>query len=276
MLETLDLALKVFRRYARQLLAFLIIGSIPFGVLNFFLTSGFAFESGQNGWVNLMLVLVEAQLGTLFVTSFLGQAMFVGDPKTSVVIREVLNSWAAVFYLHGFLRCAAIVIVLVAFAGIAESIDGAAMLLWFAGLSAALGVLIRVFRPFVTEILILEKAPLRKMPTHEISFGKRSQAMHGPIAGEAISIGIAMFFFSAPLLASFYGTLSNAFELIGVSREIAWFHSGILWQSALWLVAGFWAIVKFLFYIETRIQQEGWEVELKIRAASIKLAGEAL
>jgi hypothetical protein len=277
MLETLDLALKVFRRYAWQLLAYLIIGSAPFGVLNFFLTSGFPFESGQNGWMNLLLVLAEAQLGTIFVTSFLGQAMFVGDPKTSVVVREVLNSWASVFYLHGFLRCAGMVIGLVAIVGIAESIDGAAMLIWFAGLSAALGVLVRVFRPFVTEILILEKAPLRKKkPAHEISFGKRSQAMHGPIAGEAISIGIAMFFFSVPLLVSFYGTLSNAFELIGVPREVAWFHSGVLWQSALWLVAGFWAIAKFLFYIETRIQQEGWEVELKIRAASIKLAGEAL
>ena len=125
MLETLDLALKVLRRYARQLLIFLIIGAVPFGALNFFLTAEFPFESGQNGWMNLLLVLAEAQLGTLFVTSFLGQAMFVGDPKTSVVIREVLHSWASIFYLHGFLRCAGVVIGLVAFAGIAESSDGA-------------------------------------------------------------------------------------------------------------------------------------------------------
>ena len=98
---------------------------------------------------------------------------------------------------------------------------------WFAGLTAGLGVLIRVLRPFVTEILILEKAPWRRKPNHEISFGKRSQAMHGSIGGETISIGLVMLFFSAPLLASFYGTLSNAFELLGIPREVAWVHSGI-------------------------------------------------
>ncbi len=276
LLETLDLALKVLRCYAGQLLSFLILGAVPLGIFNFVLTRTFPFEAGQNGWMNLLLVLTEAQLGTLFVTSFLGQAMFEYEPKTSVVIREVLNNWGAIFYLHVLLRSVGLVIGMVAYACFVDSADWSVVLIWLAGMSAALGILIRTFRPFVAEILILEKARLRKKVTDEISFGKRSQVMHSSIGGEAMSIALVMIFFSFPLLLSFYGTLSNAFELIGVPRDVDWLHSGILWQSALWLVAGFWAIVRFLFYVETRIQQEGWEVELKIRAASIKLAGETL
>ena len=40
---------------------------------------------------------------------------------------------------------------------------------------------------------------------------------------------------------------------------------------ALWTVAGFMAVVRFLSYMDLRIRNEGWEVELLLRAAAERL-----
>ena len=42
---------------------------------------------------------------------------------------------------------------------------------------------------------------------------------------------------------------------------------------AMWLVAGFFTVVRFLGYLDLRIRREGWEVELVMRAESELLAG---
>ena len=40
---------------------------------------------------------------------------------------------------------------------------------------------------------------------------------------------------------------------------------------ALWLVLGFFAVVRFLGYLDLRIRREGWEVELMMRAEGARL-----
>jgi hypothetical protein len=64
-----------------------------------------------------------------------------------------------------------------------------------------------------------------------------------------------------------------------------WFLGGLLaddWQwggivytlyypLALWLVMGFFAVVRFLGYLDLRIRREGWEVELMMRAEAARL-----
>jgi len=44
------------------------------------------------------------------------------------------------------------------------------------------------------------------------------------------------------------------------------------WPLALWFVAGFMTIVRFLQYLDLRIRQEGWEVELRMRAAGARIS----
>ena len=65
----------------------------------------------------------------------------------------------------------------------------------------------------------------------------------------------------------------------------AWFAAGVVtsrWQwgplmvqwlfpAALWLTAVYTAVVKFIGYLDLRIRREGWEVELKVRAAAQEL-----
>ena len=42
--------------------------------------------------------------------------------------------------------------------------------------------------------------------------------------------------------------------------------------AALWLIAGYMAVVRFLNYLDLRIRHEGWEVELRLRAEAVRLA----
>ncbi len=40
---------------------------------------------------------------------------------------------------------------------------------------------------------------------------------------------------------------------------------------ALWLVVGYFTVVRFLAYLDLRIRREGWEVELMMRAEQTRL-----
>ena len=43
---------------------------------------------------------------------------------------------------------------------------------------------------------------------------------------------------------------------------------------ALWLVVGYFAVARFLGYLDLRIRREGWEVELVMRAEQARLTRE--
>ena len=46
----------------------------------------------------------------------------------------------------------------------------------------------------------------------------------------------------------------------------------VCWPLALWIVVMFMTVLRFLCYLDLRIRQEGWEVELLLRAEAAKLA----
>jgi hypothetical protein len=52
-----------------------------------------------------------------------------------------------------------------------------------------------------------------------------------------------------------------------------WFKLQFGYPLALWLVAGYFTVVRFLNYLDLRIRHEGWEVELLMRAEALQLAG---
>ena len=47
----------------------------------------------------------------------------------------------------------------------------------------------------------------------------------------------------------------------------------VCFPATLWLVAGYFAVVRFLSYLDLRIRREGWEIELIMRAAANRLSG---
>ena len=62
-------------------------------------------------------------------------------------------------------------------------------------------------------------------------------------------------------------------------------YAGLLWRKKLlilltttvvllatWIVIGYFAVVRFLSYLDLRIRSEGWEVELAMRAEGSRIA----
>jgi hypothetical protein len=45
----------------------------------------------------------------------------------------------------------------------------------------------------------------------------------------------------------------------------------VVYPASLWIAAVYFAIVNYLSYLDLRIRREGWEVELKLRAAALDL-----
>ena len=45
----------------------------------------------------------------------------------------------------------------------------------------------------------------------------------------------------------------------------------VVFPAAMWLVAGYFSVVRFLSYLDLRIRREGWEVELIVLAAARQL-----
>ena len=54
-----------------------------------------------------------------------------------------------------------------------------------------------------------------------------------------------------------------------------WFPGPLLIQIgvplAMWFVAAYLTVVRFLNYLDLRIRDEGWEVELRMRAEAVRL-----
>lgn len=271
-LETLDLAWHVISRHFWSLIGFLALGALPFAVINFYVSRSFTYDFRQNGLFNMFLVYSQVQIGTLFVTSYLGQATFVGRPDWRVVVRSVLGRAGGLAYLHGILRLIFPAWMLLIGAALVSEIEASGAFIGFAIAILIVSMLVRCGRPFATEILVLEMTPFRTTPTSSITYAKRSRSMHQGAFGDGLNLQWMGAIFSIPLLFAIYGGLSFSAEMCGFPFEIEWMHSGVLWQMALWLVAGFWTVVRFLFYMDSRIRQEGWEVELKVRAAAMQLA----
>jgi len=45
---------------------------------------------------------------------------------------------------------------------------------------------------------------------------------------------------------------------------------------SMWIVAGYFTVVRFLSYLDLRIRREGWEVELRVRAEAARMARQRL
>ena len=74
-----------------------------------------------------------------------------------------------------------------------------------------------------------------------------------------------------PLIFSFYSSILLTDQAINLHIDPDATLITFYWPLSLWLVAGFLAVVRFLSYLDIRIRQEGWAVELRIRAEATRL-----
>jgi hypothetical protein len=190
-----------------------------------------------NYWLLLLLLIfVEVPLATAPATLYLGQAVFAERPEMRRVFRDFLQSLPQLLIYQGLLR-------------------------------------VFVFRwLYLNEVILLERNPMRRRKRTAKSSYSRARQFH---RGEGIDLfgrwfstaAVGGLLFLAIWLSIF---LVRAFLLSQWEWDLAM--QTYYLQLALWIVIGYFAVVRFLCYLDLRIRREGWEVELLMRAEGTRLA----
>lgn len=259
--DILDLALRVVRARAWPLGAALAVGAAPWIALNAWLLGRLPREAIEPGfpidYVFWMCVLVawEAPAATALMTLLLGQALF----NDRLDYREALRRWLAslpqLLLLQGVLRAVLILPILTAFIPL-------------------------LFWPYLNEVILLDRNPLRARRAGDITTYRRAMSLHRGFGGELFlralaSAAVAAVLATAMMLAI---ALARTTLLLQVDWNLWWDFTS--WDPAmwtvylpltLWTIAGFFAVVRFLAYLDLRIRREGWEVELLMRAEGARL-----
>lgn len=274
-LEIFDLSLHVVKDHFNQIFWLLVIGAAPWIAIDLYFVHWMTIDYDTPqlyGWVMALLVISQAQVGTTFVTHYLGQAMFVGRPGIWETVRNVLKTPLFFIWLHGGLRT---VIPTLLFASILTQDNPDNILLastFLIPFSVFIGVIVRAVRPYVSEILLLEKTPIRKKEDGQINFGRRSSSLHGAAGADLFGRFITSSILAFPVFVSFYSSFVVVDQVLNIRANSEFSYIPYYFVLALWLVAGLMSVIRFLSYIDLRIRQEGWAVELRMRAEGSRLA----
>lgn len=292
LLDTFDLALFVVREFAGPLLAASLLAIVPLALLNYALVGWMVPSDYEGEWVGFrylwsmtLLIFLEAPLAAVFVVAFLGPAVFLEERSLRQLTSDVLKQIGAVILCQGVLRGVFVAWGLYLLTSREEAngfIEGFVMLL-VVGWSAAM----RAFRPYINEIILLEQNPLLSRKGTAITVAKRSSHLHSPYSGDlfirwlgasAIAWLITGLILMTAVMAMGYlisdWPLHFSLEDEAVSPNFDWFKLQFVYPACLWMVVAFFAVVRFLSYLDLRIRHEGWEVELLMRAEAQRLAAQ--
>jgi hypothetical protein len=289
LLETIDLTLLVIREFAGPVIACALLGIVPLAMINELLVGWMVSIDDEDTvlwfrytWAMTVLIFLEAQLAAVFIVAYLGPAVFMEQRTIRQIAGDVLRQAFPLLLCQGILRgvLAAWLLYILSFRAEPNGwIEG----FWIVVI-CLFAMAMRTFRPYINEIILLEKNPLLAGKSAAITVAKRSSHLHGAYSGDlfvrwfataAIAVALAgLAIYTAVLAEGFL--ISNwplRFSLedgfYGVNLD--WFRLHVLYPGCLWLVAMFLAVVRFLSYLDLRIRHEGWEVELLMRAEAVRL-----
>ena len=218
-----------------------------------------------------VFIYIEAPLASVFVVAYLGPAVFMENPRVKQVVWDALKQAPALILCQFLMRAVTPLWLL------AATFDAFNPNYWVeVGLLGFVIVpyvtALRAFRPYINEIIVLEKNPLRSSNPNVITIGKRSSHLHGPYSGDlfvrwlgtvlAALILVSVIFMTAYTLQA---TLFNTWY------EMNWFIVYFFYPAVLWTVVALISVVRFLDYLDLRIRHEGWEVELLMKAEALRL-----
>lgn len=256
--DVMDLALRVGRVYLGPLIVIFACTVIPVMALNAWLLADLIALGELDldmsfvpyAWTMLLLMLWEAPLVTAPITLFLGQALFAERPRSGRVVRDLLGSLPQMVWYQLVVRA---VFMPLPFT-------------WFLPFAVW---------PYLSEVILLERNPWHSRSKPRRSGRQctraRTMALHGGYVGDLFvrwiaSVGAGLLL----LLSAWFSLVLLGNMLLGAG----------LWESptftvcfplAMWLVIGYFAVVRFLGYLDLRIRREGWEVELLLRAEETRL-----
>ena len=249
-LENLDLALHVAGRHGGRLAASALAGIVPLALVNHVLLNSASGDSfyeenwGLTWYWSVLLVMIEAPLATAPLTLYLGQALFVDKPKAGRIARDFLSCLPQLLVLQVLLRAVLIVPVIT----------------W---------IVPYVLWPFLNEVILLERNPLVGRPG-QISTLARNGQLHRGNSGDFFLRGLGTLILAPLLVVALYVTQRILLALLlGIEAGPA--ADAAAFQAVLWLVVVYFTVARFLSYLDQRIRNEGWEVELFLRAQRERL-----
>ena len=261
-LDLLDLSLRLVRAYFVPWFLTTLCGAVPFALLNWWLLRGQRVGAWEESavYAGRMLILVawELPIAAAATTCYLGQANFVDRPPARRVIGDVVASLPQLIFFQVIVRG---IVFLPALA------LGEFWFLW-AGLCWWIP---STFWPFLNEVVLLERNPFTRRKGR-VTTWKRSELLHGGYRGSLFGCWILSILLAALLAGGMSITFWYLRSLVTHHLDL---HNPLLVSVclpvAVWIVAGFFAVVRYLSYLDLRIRREGWEVELQLRAEAERL-----
>jgi hypothetical protein len=285
LLDTFDLSLHVSRHYIGRLLLTFFAVALCLMVVNHLLL-GWIIDTGNQGsffyaddlgmisrfvWDMSILVAIEAPLGSVFATAYLGQAMFVDRPQLGQIALDVLKlapriAWCQLL-VRGVLPVWLLLLALDRFSDFDPTIEALGL-----GALACYVLGLRFWRPFINEIVLLERTPLIARGKEALTVRRRSRQLHAPSSGNLFLRGLAASILAVCLTLACFGTFVFISGIFLNDWRPGPFMIGIVLPLSMWIVTGYLSVVRFLNYLDLRIRHEGWEVELRLRAEGERLA----
>ncbi|MHC5542418.1 hypothetical protein ACYOEI_29700, partial [Singulisphaera rosea] len=234
-LDLLDLSLVVVRERPVALGLAAFVGIAPFAAFDAWLLN----TADLPIVIMIVLLLLQTPWATAPLTVVLGGLMFGERPSVRRVAGTLIRSFFPIFIYQTVIRTILIV--------------------------TCVGYLLFVSRyTFLNEVILLERGRVRGSL-------KRVVQLSDSYGGELFAQWLAQIFFGTLFVLGFGLGTSTILGILFKSQmtwEPAW--SDIvhpLIQFGLWLAIAFFGVVRFMAYIDRRIRLEGWEVELRLRAA---------
>jgi len=273
-----DLAMILIRNYpAASILGFL-AGMLPWMLMNFALIGWIPWvqfdlaiydeEMNLELWRYLLLMITLVTLQTpiagILTTTLIGRFVFEQGITWRSALRDLRQMFWRWFWVLGVVRGPIPLMILLLSNWSQEVAPWREVILPI--LLLCLVGLQRGRRPFIPEILLLERCPLRSKNPAMIKASRRVAALHGPLTGELIGrFATVSLMLSVLFLAVLQAMFSARGFLLG-----HWDWGLVVYlvfiPTALWVTAGLSVLIRFLSYLDTRIRLEGWEVDLAVRA----------
>ena len=252
--ELLDLSLQLTRHHALGLLLALVAGAAPWALLNGLLLYEWAEDSIWGApvqylfWMTMLMAL-QAPLATAPITLYLGQVTFHQQVSPGRILRDYFQCLPQLLLLQGIAR--AVTFLMIPY----------------------------VLCPYLSELILLERNSLwvgkAGKNAGRISTTRRSKNLHRGASGELFARWFGSLLAGGVMLVATIGGLHQLLSLLGGYSLGNTAFLLIATPVGAWLVFGFFAVVRFLAYLDLRIRREGWEVELKLRSEAAKMVSAA-
>jgi len=302
--EILDLALRVIRSSPGALGLLLAFGAVPAMLVNHWVLGGLAENAPASDvpyaylWHTVVLAIWEAPLVTAPATLYLGRALFVPRPTLREVLGVLRGLLGQLVYYHVVLRGAILLLVVFWYL---EATRGGRLPLDDPGIRFFIVILYVVWFvwimrvPYLNEVILLERNPMRASRPDLMTTRRRAKDLHSRGRGDIRVRWMAAATVAVLLVASVWlsiavvrGALLNQwqgdpvrflFRTLGGLLLNRWEGDAVMFTLyfplAVWIVACFFTIVRYLAYLDLRIGSEGWDVELAMYAERDRLQGPA-